>query len=543
MNLATTAPVPARPLHEDPRIHAHRWFLLAMMCLSLVLVVMSVSGLVTAIPTMQEALDASASQIQWILDAYAIVFAGSLLTAGALGDRFGRKRALLAGLVVFGFGAVVAGVASGAQQVIVGRAVMGIGAAFVMPATLSIITTIFPPDERSRAIAVWAGFAGAGGAIGPIVSGALLERFWWGSAVLVNLPLVAFVFIAILTFAPESRDETKSPLDPVGALLSLAGLGGLVFAIIQGGENGFTTVPVVAAAALALVALYAFLQWERRSTHPMLPLAFFEDRRFSVGSGVITIAFFVMFGFFFLATQYLQFARDFSPLEAGLALLPLPIMFVVLSPGSAAFAARFGAGRVMAAGLAIVAGGFVILSMISPDTPYPVLAAAFAVLGAGMSVTAAPATSEIMSAVPLSKAGVGSAVNDTTRELGGALGIAILGSIANSAYRAGIDLSGLGLGAGARGQGEDSIGTAARVAGTVPGGGAVKAHAAAAFTDAFNVASAVGFGLTAAAAVAVLALSRRKRDDTVHELVEEFGVAEPASGFAMVPVRTRRTRE
>jgi MFS transporter, DHA2 family, integral membrane protein len=511
----------ARPLHEDPRIHGRRWFLLAMMCLSLVLVVMSVSGLVTAIPTMQEELNASASQIQWILDAYAIVFAGALLSAGALGDRFGRKRALLAGSVVLGSGAVLAGVASAAEQVIVGRAVMGIGAAFVMPATLSIITTIFPPEERGRAIAVWAGFAGAGGAIGPIVSGALLERYWWGSAMLVNLPLVVLTFVAIWMFAPESRDETKTPLDPVGAVLSLAGLGALVFAIIQGGDEGWMTTQVLAASAIAVVTLTAFVRWERRSTHPMLPLTLFRDRRISIGSGVIMIAFFVMFGFFFLATQYLQFARGYSPLEAGLALLPLPITFVALSPRSAVLAARYGAPRVMALGLVTVAGGFVLLSMLTPDTPYVVLAAAFAVLGAGMGVTAAPATGEIMSAVPLSKAGVGSAVNDTTRELGGALGIAILGSIANSAYRAGIDLSGLGLGAAARSQGEESIGTAARVAGTVPGGGAVRAHAAAAFTDAFNVASMVSIAIVVVAAVAVLVVSRTKREDTVDELADE----------------------
>src|SRR4051794_144890 len=241
----------ARPLHEDPRIHSRRWFLLAMMCLSLVLVVMSVSGLVTAIPTMQEALDASASQIQWILDAYAIVFAGLLLTAGALGDRFGRKRALLAGLVVFGRGAVLAGVATSAAQVIAGRAVMGIGAAFVMPATLSIITTIFPPEERNRAIAVWAGFAGAGGALGPIVSGALLERYWWGSAVLVNLPFVLVTFVAIAVFAPESRDDEHTPLDPAGALLSLVGLSALGCAIIEGADRGWTTRPVLGAACVA----------------------------------------------------------------------------------------------------------------------------------------------------------------------------------------------------------------------------------------------------------------------------------------------------
>src|SRR5436190_1980554 len=471
MNTAPPRSVRARPLHEDPRIHARRWFLLAMMCLSLVLVVMSVSGLVTAIPTMQEDLNASASQVQWILDAYAIVFAGLLLTAGALGDRFGRKRALLAGLVVFGLGSLFAGLASDANQVIAGRAVMGIGAAFVMPATLSIITTIFPPEERSRAIAVWAGFAGAGGAIGPIVSGALLERWWWGSAVLVNLPLVALTFIAIWTFAPESRDEAKTPLDPAGALLSLGGLGALVFAIIQGGENGFTSSSVIAAGVIAVVTLFAFIQWERRSAHPMLPVTLFEDRRLSIGSGVVSISFFVLFGFFFLVTQYLQFARGYSPLEAGLALLPLPIVFVVLSPGSAALATRFGAGRVMAAGLTIVAAGYVMLSRLTPGTSYLTLATALAVLGAGMSITAAPATGEIMSAVPLSKAGVGSAVNDTTRELGGALGIAILGSIANSAYRASVNLSGLALSTGARAQAHESVGSAAGVAHTVPTGG------------------------------------------------------------------------
>jgi MFS transporter, DHA2 family, integral membrane protein len=532
MNSPAPANGRARPLHEDPRIHGRRWFLLAMMCLSLVLVVMSVSGLVTAIPTMQEELNASASQVQWILDAYAIVFAGSLLTAGALGDRFGRKRALLVGLVVFGAGALFAGAASGATQVIAGRAVMGIGAALVMPATLSIITTIFPPEERTRAIAVWAGFAGAGGAIGPIVSGALLERFWWGSAVLVNLPLVALTFVAIWTAAPESRDESKTPLDPVGAVLSLAGLGGLIFAIIQGGEDGWTATSVVAAAAIALVSLTAFVRWERRSPHPMLPLTLFRDRRFSLGSGVVTVAFFVMFGFFFLATQYLQFGRGYSPLEAGLALLPLPITFVALSPRSATLAARFGAARVMATGLVIVAGGFVMLSLLAPNTPYLVLAGAFAVLGAGMGVTAAPATGEIMSAVPLSKAGVGSAVNDTTRELGGALGIAILGSIANTAYRATINLGGLGLGATTRRHGEESIGAAARVAGAMPGGGALRSRAAVAFTDAFNLASAVSVGIVVLAAIVVLVLAQRGRDDRLEERLDETA----AFDLATVPV-------
>lgn len=513
-------PDPARPLHEDPRIHSRRWMLLAIMCLSLVLVVMSVSGLVTALPTIQQDLGASASQLQWIVDAYAIVFAGLLLSAGAIGDRFGRKRALLGGLVVFGAGALLAGLASGASQVIAGRAVMGIGAAFVMPATLSIITTIFPPHERSRAIAVWAGFAGAGGALGPIVSGALLESFWWGAAVLVNLPVVLATLVAVGAFAPDSRDDTKTPLDPVGALFSLMGLSSLIFAIIEGPEEGWTSGTVVAAFTIAAAMIGAFLAWERRSAHPMLPLTLFNNRRFSVASGVITMAFFVMFGFFFVATQYLQFARDYSALEAGLATLPLALTFVAFSPRSAAFAERFGAGRVMATGLTVVAAGFAALSFLSPSTPYVLVGLSFALLGAGMSITAAPATGEIMASVPLSKAGVGSAVNDTTRELGGALGIAILGSIANTAYRSGIDLSGVGLASGPRAAAEESVGAAHAMASGAPGGTELKARAADAFTNGFNLASSVSVGIALAVAAAVLVASRRRREPQLEDDID-----------------------
>ena len=503
----------ARPLHEEPAIHSRRWFLLGVMCLSLVLVVMSVSGLVTASPSMQEELNASAGQIQWIIDAYAVVFAGTLLTAGALGDRFGRKRALLAGLVVFGAGALVAGIGTSATQVIVGRGVMGVGAALVMPATLSIITAIFAPEERSRAIAIWAGFAGAGGAIGPIVSGALLERYWWGAAVLINLPVVVATLLAIAAYAPESRDDTKTRLDPVGALLSLVGLGALIFAIIEGGEDGWTAAPVVVAAVVAIVALVSFIRWELRSPHPMLPLSLFRDRRFSIGSGVITVAFFVMFGFFVLATQYLQFARGYSPLEAGLATLPLAVAFVAISPRSAALAERFGAGRVMAFGFVVVAAGFALLAQLDTDTSYLVIGASFFILGSGMSLTAAPATTEIMSAVPLSKLGVGSAVNDTTREVGGALGIAILGSIANSAYRAQIDLSGLGLGASSRAHAEESVGGAIGVAAGAPGSDAIRDRASDAFNHAFTVASTVSVVIALVTAVGLLFWSRPRRAD------------------------------
>ena len=449
----------SRPLHEDPAIHARRWFLLAMMCLSLVLVVMSVSGLVTAIPRMQEELSATASQIQWIMDAYAIVFAGSLLMAGALGDRFGRKKALLAGLVVFGGGAIFAGLASAAAQVIIGRGLMGIGAALVMPATLSIITTIFPPEERSKAIAVWAGFAGAGGAIGPIVSGGLLERFWWGAAVLVNLPLVVVTFVAILRFAPESRDEDETPLDPLGAMLSLAGLSALVFAIIQGGENGWSSVSVLLSAVVAVAALGGLLWWEQRTPHPMLPLTFFRDRRFSVGSGVVTLAFFVMFGFFFIVTQFLQFGRGYSPLLAGAAILPMAATAMLVSPRSAALAERYGSGPTMVVGFALMAAGFVVLAGVTVSAPWVVVIGASVLLAVGMSLTMAPATGSIMNAVPIHRAGIGSAVNDVTRELGSALGIAVLGTIVNATYRSRVDLAGVGIPPEAAHAAGESVGT------------------------------------------------------------------------------------
>jgi Na+/melibiose symporter-like transporter len=299
-------------------------------------------------------------------------------------------------------------------------------------------------------------------------------------------------------------------------------LSSLIFGIIQGPEDGWTSSPVLAAFLAAGITLPLFLLWERRSEHPMLPLGLFRNRRFSVGSGVITIAFFVMFGFFFLVTQYLQFGRGFSPLEAGLAGLPLALTFVAFSPRSAAMAERYGAARVMALGLGIVAVGFAILTTLSPDTPYLVIAAAFAILGAGMSITAAPATSEIMTSVPIEKAGVGSAVNDTTRELGGAVGIALMGSLANTAYRSNVDFEGIRLPAGTRAAAEESIGAANAVAAGISGGGRVTAQAASAFTDAFTMVNTVAVGIALAAAAAVLAFSRRRGDEpAVEESIED----------------------
>lgn len=504
--MSATAPAEI-PLHERPEIHDRRWFLLGIMCLSLVMVVMAVSGLNVAIPSIQRSLDATNTDLQWIVDSYAIIFAGLLLTAGSIGDRFGRKLALQGGLVLFGVGSLIGTLADSVGLVIVSRAVMGVGAAFIMPATLSIISAVFPPEERGKAIAIWAGFAGAGGALGPLIVGFLLTdwwvfpAYWWGAAFLINVVTVAIVSTAVGVWSPRSKDEEATPLDPVGAVLSVVGLACLLYGIIEGPVKGWSDPLVVGGFVVAVVMLGGFVVWEQRSAHPMLPMSFFADSGFSVGSGVITFAFFVMFGFFFLITQFLQFVRDYSPLDAGVATLPLAFALVIVSPRSDAVAQRIGATKVISAGFAFITAGFVVMAFVGASTSYLVIAAALVLLGIGMGITVAPATGSIMAAVPLNKAGVGSAVNDTTREVGGALGIAVLGSIANSAYRSGIDDSVLGrLPADAAAAANESVGAAIEIGRDLPAevGGPLVATARESFTDAFSS------SLLSAAVVAVV---------------------------------------
>lgn len=511
-------PTSETPLFEQPEIHRRRWFLLGIMCLSLVMVVMAVSGLNVAIPSIQRSLGASATDLQWIIDSYAIIFAGLLLSAGAIGDRFGRKRALQGGLLLFGVGSLLGTVVDSVAMIITARTIMGIGAAFIMPATLSIISAVFPPEERPKAIAIWAGFAGAGGALGPLVVGFLLTdwwvfpAYWWGAAFLVNVFTVAAVFTAVTIWSPRSKDDEATPLDPVGAALSIVGLAALLFAIIEGPVKGWSSVEVVGAGLAAAVALLGFVFWEQRTEHPMLPMSFFADRGFSIGSGVITFAFFVMFGFFFLITQFLQFVRGYSPLDAGVATLPLAAMLVAVSPRSAGWAAKVGATRVMTAGFVFIAAGFAVMSTVTAASSYLLIAGALVLLGIGMGITVAPATGSIMSAVPLNKAGVGSAVNDTTREVGGALGIAVLGSIANSAYRSEIDADVLAqLPPEASAAAGESIGAATQIAASLPVeiGSALQSAAGDAFTTAFGNSLLAASGISVLIGVLVFITGRR----------------------------------
>lgn len=513
MDITSKSPAARQqPLFARPEVYDRRWILLGVMCLSLVLVVMSVSSLNVAVPTIQTDLDASPSAVQWILDSYVLVFAGLLLAAGALGDRFGRREALLGGLGVFGLGSLVSGLASDTAMIIVGRAIQGVGAAFIMPATLSIVAAIFAPAERGKAIAIWVGFASAGGAIGQVASGALLEAFWWGSTILVNVPIVAIVAVVIARFAPRSRDETVTPLDPIGAVLSLASAVALLFGIIEGPVRGWADALVIIAFAAAAVVGVVFVWWERHVEHPMLPLDLFRDPRFSLGAGAVMLTFFAMVGFWFLSSQYLQFGRGYSPLLAGVAILPMAATAGLLSPRSDAIASRIGPGPTMTIGFVTMAGGFIALALVSRSSPWPVVVLASCVLAVGMSLVSAPATTSIMAAVPIHRAGVGSAVNDVTREFGSALGIAILGSIVNSVYRSRVDLAGTGVPPDAVRTAEDSVGAAAGVAAQAGGAGpAVLDAAAGAFTDAFNVANAVSAATAIAAAVTVGGLTRRVR--------------------------------
>jgi EmrB/QacA subfamily drug resistance transporter len=501
---------PPLALHEDPDVHRRRWQVLGVMCLSLVLVVMAVSSLNVATPSIQQSLGATATELHWMIDAYAIVFAGLLLPAGALGDRFGRKGALLTGLGLFAGGLAIAGLAGDATQVIVGRGVMGAGAALVMPATLSLITAVFPPEERTKAIAAWAGLAGAGAAIGPILSGALLEQFWWGSTVLVNLPVVALTAGAIAWLAPRSRDSHATPLDPAGAVLALVGMLSLLYGIIEGANRGWTDAVVAGAFVAAAVLLTLFVVWERRAEHPMLPMGLFADRRFSVGSAVIMLGFFCAFGVFFLSTLYMQYVLDYSTLATGLATLPWAAAMMVTAPRSVGLAERFGIGAVIAGGFVLVAIAFGLLTLLTVDSPYLLLGVAFALQGLGMGLVFAPATGSIMSSVPVDKAGVGSAVNDTTRELGAALGIAVLGTIIGSAYRGSLDVSSDGLSSADTTAARESIGGAVGVARHLPDGGpALLSQAQEAFVDAFRFTNAISLAITLGAAALVLATLRR----------------------------------
>ncbi|MEA1795348.1 MFS transporter [Rhodococcus qingshengii] len=415
---------------------SRRFTALIFICLAELLVVLDNTVVNVALPTMSVDLFASVSDLQWIVDAYTLTFAGFLLTFGHLGDRFGRRRVMIIGLIGVGAMSLVGALASNLEQVIMARAAMGVFAAAVFPATLAMITNIFTDArERATAIAAWTAMAGFAIAIGPTAGGWLLEHFSWHSVFWMNVPAALLVIVGVLLVVPESKALHVGRFDFVGTILSLLGIVILVWTIIDAPHRGWVSTFSITGYLSATVFLAAFVAWELRTDAPILNMNLFRIRRFSFPALAIAVSYFSMFGFLFLITQYFQGVREYSPLEFGIHSLPFAAAVAVGAPVATLAAQKLGTTAVMVFGLLVLSGGMFLAGRTTVETPYlgPVVIS-MVLMGLGLAIVQGPATDSIMSSVPLDEAGAGSAVNDTTRELGGTLGVAVIGSIVASYY-------------------------------------------------------------------------------------------------------------
>ena len=479
--------------------YARRWQALIVLAVSLLVISVGNTILNVALPTVQEELDASSSELQWIVDGYLLVYAGLLLAAGTLGDRFGRRRALVTGLVVFAAGSVLAALSDSSSALIASRALMGVGAAGIMPTTLSILTNIFPERERPKAIAIWSAVAGLGVAIGPIAGGWLIEHLDWRWIFLFNLPAVAACLVGAWMVVPESRDPEKPKLDVVGALLSIAGLSALVWGLIEAPERGWSSTAILGAFAAGVAILAAFAVWERRVAQPMLDLSVFHNARFSGASASITFVYFALMGVMYFMTTYLQSVLGHSALEAGFLFLPIAFGLVVSAKSAVELTKRLGTKVVVASGLAIVSGALVLVTGFDTGTPDSTLCVVLGLMGLGMGLAIAPATESIMGSLPREKAGIGSAMNDVVREVGGTLGIAVLGSALASSYASTMDGAVAALPPDAAEAATDSVGAAHQVGAQI--GGSSGAELIAGANQAFVEAMSTTAGVAAAVAV------------------------------------------
>lgn len=419
------------PRESDPR----RWRILGVLVLALLVTSIDHTIINVALPQLVEDLGASAAELQWVVAGYTIVFAGLLLTAGSLGDRFGRRRALLVGSATFMVGSIGAAMATSTNALIVSRGVMGVGGALIMPTTLSILVNAFgEPRERAKAIALWTAASGAGIALGPIVGGALMRSFSWSSVFWINVPLLLAAFLGALHFVPESRDPEATRLDPVGALLSVAAIGALVYAIIEGPERGWLSSATLAAFLVATVTGSLFMAWETRRDEPMLDLRLFQNRGFSSASVALAMLFFAMAGAIFLQAQYLQFILNYTPILAGLSLVPAAMGMLIGTVAGAHLEAKVGGRVAVATGTLLAAAGLAVQAALIDGASYLPTGVGLLLFGLGAGIAMPSATDLIMSTLPPARAGVGSAVNDTVRELGGALGVAVIGSVAAMSY-------------------------------------------------------------------------------------------------------------
>jgi EmrB/QacA subfamily drug resistance transporter len=467
-----------------------------------------------ALPTLVRELHTSNSQLQWVVDAFNLLFAGSVLVMGSLSDRFGRKGMLVAGLAVFGVASLAGGLMGAPGPLIAARAVMGVGAAMVFPSTLSLLTNVFTARrERALAIGLWGAITGVAIALGPIVGGALLEIFDWRSIFFAMTPLAAVAAAIVARAVPTSRDPRAPQIDRVGFILSTATVGLLVYAIIEAPGHGWGSARTLGSFALAAALAAGFVTWEQRIDHPMLDLALFRNPRFAAASASVAISFFALSGFIFLVTQYFQFLKGYGPLSTGVRLLPVATCVAISSILGARLAVRVGTKLIVAGGLVLMAGFYLWTTTAGAATGYATIAAQMVLLGTGMGLTSAPATEAIMGVVPRAKAGVGSAVNDATRLLGGTLGVAVLGSVYASLYadRLTSRLSGA-LPANLAGTVHASVGSALAAADRLAHTGhpalaaAIRTAASSSFFHGFHSANYVAAGVTAAGALMALAL-------------------------------------
>ena len=434
---ATAISTQARSPHAQRASTSRRWYTLAVLCLSLLVIVIDTTIVNVALPTLARDLRASTAGLQWIVDAYTLTFAALLLLAGALADRYGRHHALRAGLAVFGLGSLAAALTHTAGGLVTARAVMGLGAAFIMPATLSVISSVFTdPKERAKAIGIWSAVSGLGVAAGPVTGGFLLAHFTWSSVFIVNLPLVVIALVAGHWLVPPSKAPGARRLDLIGATLSVAALTALTYTLIQAPDAGWLSVATGIRAALSALLGAAFIISQVRSDHPMLPVSFFRDRQFTIAAATVTMLFFAMAGVLFLTTQVYQLVLGYSPLAAGLRALPSAIALAAVSPVSTKIAARYGLRVTATLGLLIVTGALLFYSTATAADGYGHYVIAMVALSTGVGLAMAPATTAIMHSVPLPQAGVASAVSDTTRNIGTVLGVAVTGSVAASVFSA-----------------------------------------------------------------------------------------------------------
>jgi EmrB/QacA subfamily drug resistance transporter len=484
----------------DPVHYARRWKTLGVLSLSLVIIGLDNTILNVALPTLQDEFDASPSKLQWMVDSYLLVFAGLLLVFGTLGDRFGRKLALQAGVSIFGLASLGALVADSADEVIAVRAAMGVGAALIMPATLSIIANLFTGAERGKAIAIWAALAAVGIGLGPLTGGLLLEWFDWSAIFMVNVPFAVAALLLGIRYVPESRDPKPGSFDLLGAALSTAGFSVLVYAIIEAPERGWTSGLILGLLAASVALLGAFLWWERRIPEPMLDLGFFRSARFSVGTAAVSVAFFALLGGIFALTQYLQFAHGFSAIEAGAIMSPMALGLMIGAGSSSKAVKRLGTARVVAAGLGGLAGLLALTTLWESDMGTLGLVVWFFGLTLAMGWVMAPATEAVVGAVPAAKAGVASATNTVARMVSGALGVAVIGSLISSLYASEVEGSLTGLPPEAQARAEESVGAANMIAAQLPTDAAEGLLTVTG--DAFT--QAMGTGLLVAAALAAV---------------------------------------